>query len=187
MQLSSVARAKASLRTQLSDARASFRQTSSVVGGFEKNVIQLIEHLKPRVIAGYLPFANEPKIQGSLKKLIDCGLEVLMPVVKADGALDWVSWNGKDVQPGILNFDEARGLSTSLSRAELVLVPALAATLGGARLGKGKGFYDRALLAYRGTVAAVIFEAELIGYLPTEPHDVRVDFVITETRLIEVG
>lgn len=82
---------------------------------------------------------------------------------------------------------EARG-AESLKEADLIVIPALAASADGTRLGQGGGWYDRAL-AHRcpGTpVVAAIFDDEVLeaGVIPAEPHDVPVDAIVTPTRTI---
>ena len=82
---------------------------------------------------------------------------------------------------------EARG-AESLKEADLIVIPALAASADGTRLGQGGGWYDRAL-THRSPgvpVVAVIFDDEVLeaGIIPAEPHDVPVDAIVTPTRTI---
>lgn len=82
---------------------------------------------------------------------------------------------------------EARG-AESLKEADLIIIPALAASADGTRLGQGGGWYDRALVhRCPGTpVVAVIFDDEVLeaGVIPAEPHDVPIDAIVTPTRTI---
>jgi 5-formyltetrahydrofolate cyclo-ligase len=57
----------------------------------------------------------------------------------------------------------------------MVLVPALAVDRAGNRLGRGAGYYDRALTKTRAQVVAVIYDDELVDAVPHEPHDRLVD------------
>lgn len=82
---------------------------------------------------------------------------------------------------------EAMG-AESLAEADLIVIPALAASKDGARLGQGGGWYDRAL-THRSPgvpVVAVIFDDEMLdpGEIPTEAHDVPINMIITPTRTI---
>jgi 5-formyltetrahydrofolate cyclo-ligase len=70
---------------------------------------------------------------------------------------------------------------------DLILVPGLAFDLRGVRLGRGKGFYDRMLMAVRGVKCGVAFDGQIVSELPCEPHDVRMDCMITPTRWIDLG
>lgn len=82
---------------------------------------------------------------------------------------------------------EARG-AESLNEADLIIIPALAASADGTRLGQGGGWYDRAL-THRSPgvpVVAAIFDDEVLeaGIIPAEPHDVPIDGIVTPTRTI---
>ena len=76
----------------------------------------------------------------------------------------------------------------ALTEADLIVIPALAASSDGARLGQGGGWYDRALLHRSPGVAvvSVVFDDEVLesGVIPTEAHDVPIDAIITPTRTI---
>ena len=82
---------------------------------------------------------------------------------------------------------EARG-AESLKEADLIVIPALAASADGTRLGQGGGWYDRALVHRSPGVAvvSVVFDDEVLesGVIPTEAHDVPIDAIITPTRTI---
>jgi 5-formyltetrahydrofolate cyclo-ligase len=66
---------------------------------------------------------------------------------------------------------------------DVVIVPGVAFTPDGARLGQGGGWYDRFLTAVRPdcTTIGVGFDAQVVHDLPTEPHDIRLDCIVTES------
>ena len=84
---------------------------------------------------------------------------------------------------------EALG-SQALAGADLILIPALAASEDGTRLGQGGGWYDRTLphRAPSAPIVAVVFDDEVLpgGRIPREPHDIPVDAIITPTRTLHV-
>lgn len=65
-------------------------------------------------------------------------------------------------------------------KMDLMIVPALAYDKTGGRLGRGGGFYDRALAEHDGVSVGVIREAFLFDELPVEEHDRRVGHIVTE-------
>jgi 5-formyltetrahydrofolate cyclo-ligase len=69
---------------------------------------------------------------------------------------------------------------------DVVIVPGLAFTPGGQRLGQGGGWYDRFLVGVRGDceTVGVCFREQLVDELPTEPHDVAVDRIVTDSGLV---
>jgi 5-formyltetrahydrofolate cyclo-ligase len=69
---------------------------------------------------------------------------------------------------------------------DVVIVPGVAFTPDGARLGQGGGWYDRFLAGVRPdcTSIGVGFDAQVVDMLPTEPHDVALDGVVTESGVL---
>jgi len=67
---------------------------------------------------------------------------------------------------------------------DLVLVPGMAFDLAGNRLGRGLGFYDRMLESVSGIKCGVGYDFQLMEKIPTEPHDARVNFILTPTRCV---
>ncbi|MCC8035073.1 MAG: 5-formyltetrahydrofolate cyclo-ligase [Rikenellaceae bacterium] len=65
------------------------------------------------------------------------------------------------------------------SQLDLVIVPGVAFDALGGRLGRGKGYYDRLLEKISVPGIGVCLEHQLIGQVPSEPHDRRVEMVIT--------
>lgn len=86
--------------------------------------------------------------------------------------------------------EPAAGPLVPLDRIDLVLVPGLAFDLRGYRLGRGGGFYDRFLAAYRkskprnGAALGVCFEGQIVPEVPADAHDKAVDGLVTESRLV---
>jgi len=135
-------------------------------------------------IACYLAYGDEPDTELFIDWAIENEIEVIVPISKPDGNLDWVRFEG-ETQTGIFGFAEPVGQAASLSNAHLIFVPALAIDSSGQRLGKGKGFYDRALAEIESLapVVAVVFDDELLESVPAEPHDKPVDAVVTPTNV----
>ena len=98
---------------------------------------------------------------------------VRLPELAKMPAPPWGFWweEGKRVPPTELDF---------------IIVPGVAFSLQGDRLGSGCGYYDRFLkradTAYR---LGVAWECQLKDTLPTEPHDIKMHAILTESRFIE--
>ncbi|MEI6197067.1 MAG: 5-formyltetrahydrofolate cyclo-ligase, partial [Verrucomicrobiota bacterium] len=71
-----------------------------------------------------------------------------------------------------------------LERFDLVLVPGMAFDMVGNRLGRGRGFYDRLLQSASGVKCGVCYDLQLLEKIPTEPHDAKVDFVLTPGKCV---
>lgn len=85
---------------------------------------------------------------------------------------------------GSFQIEEPTGDETvSLDDIDLVVVPAVAYDPAGNRVGRGKGYYDRLLgPGCRATTVGVCYDFQLVDEIETDPYDVPVDIVITETR-----
>lgn len=77
--------------------------------------------------------------------------------------------------------------SVPLNRLDLLLVPGLGFDRHGARLGRGKGFYDRLLAQTAGIKCGVCLDEQLVQALPREAHDIAMNCLLTPTGLIEAS
>ena len=75
--------------------------------------------------------------------------------------------------------------SATCTERTLCILPGLAATRGGARLGYGGGFYDRFLATFGGITLFPVYERLILPTIPTEETDVPVAHIITEKGEIE--
>ena len=73
------------------------------------------------------------------------------------------------------------GACTRIDELDLILVPGIAFTPGGLRLGRGAGYYDRFLAGTTAHRIGVCFESQLVPDLPVEPHDVVMHRVLAES------
>ncbi|WP_430509809.1 5-formyltetrahydrofolate cyclo-ligase [Gottfriedia solisilvae] len=67
----------------------------------------------------------------------------------------------------------------------LIVVPGVAYTSKGDRLGYGGGYYDRYLSDYAGNLVALAYDLQIVEELPIEAHDQRMPLIITETNIIK--
>nr|WP_051233260.1 5-formyltetrahydrofolate cyclo-ligase [Pseudonocardia asaccharolytica] len=174
------------MRRRLSAARraVSPQQRAEWAAALAMATVRLAEQTGGPVCA-YLPIGSEPGSAAGLDALRAAGHEVLLPVVPAvAGPLDWARYEGRgSLADGPLGLREPTGERQgvmAITKARLVLIPALAVDRRGVRLGRGGGYYDRTLpLARAGVVlAAILHDDELVDELPAEPHDVRVSAVV---------
>ena len=78
-------------------------------------------------------------------------------------------------------------LQAPLSPEDLtvVFVPGLAFAQNGVRLGRGGGYYDRLLAGMSGLKAGVALDWQVVERLPVEPHDIRMDLVVTDRAIYD--
>jgi 5-formyltetrahydrofolate cyclo-ligase len=140
-------------------------------------VLELPQVEMAGTIAAYYSIGTEPDTHGLVYALWKRGTYVLLPILLPDGDLDWASYEGPEsLLPGprgLLEPGEPPRGPGAVSRADVVLVPALAVDRSGNRLGRGGGSYDRVLarVAPLIPVIAPIYDDELLDTVPTDPHD----------------
>jgi 5-formyltetrahydrofolate cyclo-ligase len=173
---------KRELRTELKSRRAGREYDPEAAARLCVHLAEMCLKNGAAKIACYLAFGNEPDTELFIDWAIENEIEVLLPISNTDGSLTWVRFEG-ETQIGIFGFQEPLGEPDQLAGADLIFIPALAIDRRGQRLGKGKGYYDRALSSLEevAPVIAVVFEDELLETVPTEDHDHPVDAVITPT------
>src|SRR6201981_2314155 len=110
-------------------------------------------------VAAYYSVGSEPSTRSLVYALWTQGHYVVLPVLLPDGDLDWASYEGPDSMVpgprGLLQPSEARRGAETVTRADVVLLPALAIDVSGNRLGRGGGCYDRALARVGGQVPTI--------------------------------
>jgi 5-formyltetrahydrofolate cyclo-ligase len=110
------------------------------------------------------------------------------PEIRAYGA-GWITTPLSEVPVGKFGIREpATSCSIApLNQLDLVLVPGLAFDGRGARLGHGRGFYDRLLAEVQGIKCGVGFDEQFISDVPVEAHDILLDVMLTPTRWLAFG
>jgi len=102
--------------------------------------------------------------------------------------LEILPYDEQSLSLGSFHIEEPTGNDTaSVDDMELIVVPAVAYDRRGNRVGRGKGYYDRLLRETSALKVGVGYDFQLMEEeIPAEPHDVRVDVVITESHFFKV-
>jgi 5-formyltetrahydrofolate cyclo-ligase len=162
------------LRASILRQRESLDSTALAAAGTAIAGHALDEWRGTTTIAAYLSVGSEPPTGALLCGLVAGGVTVLVPIVD-DDRLDWSEYvPGGRSTTGRFGIAEPAGPRlgpTALAAADLVVVPALAVDRTGNRLGRGGGFYDRALAGVTAPTVAVVYDAELLDEVPVAPHD----------------
>jgi 5-formyltetrahydrofolate cyclo-ligase len=139
----------------------------------------------------YISFRSEVETRGFIEEVLERGLRVVVPVIEElDGVPFMVHTeiaHLRELKQGNFGLDEPiERAPASLEGLSAVIVPLSVFDRRGARLGYGKGFYDRFLAELPRHVERIglAFSLQEVGQVPELPHDQRLDYVITEYETI---
>jgi len=148
---------------------------------FEKKIIQrILEKTKNKVVCIYIPFGKEPDILNYINNastlcttFIDNKDKIKISILEEP----LVKNKFGVLQPKKLN---------EINKVDIFLIPGLAFDLNGTRLGRGGGVYDKLLADYSDSYfIGVSFDEYIFENLPIENHDIKMNALITPSRIIE--
>ena len=150
------------------------------------------EFMSAMTVLMYVSFRSEVSTRRMIEVALAQGKRVLVP--KVDRKARWLKLYeikdlGSDLQTGYMGiYEPVEGVArhAEASEADLIVMPGVGFDIHGGRLGYGGGYYDRLLETTRQDAAlvALAFELQIVDEIPTEPHDKKVDKIITETKVI---
>jgi 5-formyltetrahydrofolate cyclo-ligase len=173
-------------------ARLTARDAEATATVLAERALELPELAEARTVAAYVSVGREPGTGPLLEALRAQGVRVLLPVLLPDNDLDWAVYEGVDrlvrAGRGLLEPAGPRLGPDAVTEADAVLLPGLAVDGQGLRLGRGGGSYDRVLARIgaagaRPALAVLLYDAELVGSVPAEPHDLPVAAAVTPSAV----
>jgi 5-formyltetrahydrofolate cyclo-ligase len=146
------------------------------------------EFVRAKVVALYAAIQNEVETAQVLQVALAWDKVVLFPVVCSNG-LEFRRLNDPAaLRKGAFAIPEPDATCPphSAEEADLIVLPGVAFDLCGRRIGYGKGYYDRALhrLEGDGRLVGFCYDFQLVDEIAEEPHDVKMDMIITESRVV---
>ena len=132
-----------------------------------------------RVVALFSPLGYEPDIWPLVESLAST-VSVVLPRVEGD-VMNFYVYDRNCMAVGSFGINEPQsGVKVEACEIDAVVVPGLAFTVDGARMGRGKGYYDKYLSQsdFAALKIGVCYHEQIIPHIPTEPHDVPMDVVI---------
>ena len=153
----------------------------------EKQIIFSPAYQSARTIFLYVSMNKEPSTRGILDRALKDGKAVYVPKCLGDGEMLAVRISSmKDLVSGAFGILEPVDVSEKITASDLdlILVPCLAASADGRRLGHGKGYYDRFLAESSENTICLCFREMLREDIAVEDHDIWMSAVITEHSLL---
>jgi 5-formyltetrahydrofolate cyclo-ligase len=164
----------------------SFTEMSSLIS---KNLLQLANSLNviqdKKIIGAFAPIAKEPRWYLGLPSEFDS----LTAYPASSAETEVMTFKMARMSDLVIRKDfgfEILGPPPEFQEVTpgVILIPGLAFTEKGERLGRGKGFYDKYLSDYHGIKIGICFSEQLDENLPTEKHDITLDYIVTDKKII---
>ncbi|MFQ5900854.1 MAG: 5-formyltetrahydrofolate cyclo-ligase [Thermodesulfobacteriota bacterium] len=157
----------------------------------QNRFLELKEFRLSDSLALYAGFKNEVMTDNIFRSSLEQGKRVFYPRVFIDRrrlAFYEVS-EKEELSVGPYDIPEpTRKRSAPVSSFDLIVVPGVAFDIHGNRLGYGKGYYDKTLSAVDGDISVIglAYEFQVLLEVPAFSHDIKVNKIVTEDRVIEV-
>jgi 5-formyltetrahydrofolate cyclo-ligase len=167
-----------------------------------KRLFALSDFKKARDILFYSSFRSEVDTMRCIKHAIKLKKNIALPVVD-EKKKELKLYKIKDISElvsgymGILEPGITKGRETGLKEMDAVIIPGAGFDIRGNRLGYGFGYYDKLLSKPKNvkersslrvkrhfTTIALAFEEQIVPRVPGEIHDVKVDKIVTDKRVI---
>jgi 5-formyltetrahydrofolate cyclo-ligase len=185
---------KASLREKLLGKRDAIppevqRVKNRLIG---ERLLSLDEIKNALVVFIFASFRSEVDTSVIINHLLAEGKKVVLPVVDKEhhGLLLYEIRGLDELAPGCMEIPEPSVRTgerlTAVNDVDAVVIPGAGFDAAGNRIGYGGGYYDILLsgLERHIPIIAPAFEEQIADSLPSEPHDIRVDTIVTDRRII---
>jgi 5-formyltetrahydrofolate cyclo-ligase len=183
------AKVKTELRERAHAARNAQENKDELSRQIFAQFLGLPEYAAAKTVMFYIDVRSEVRTRHSLEDALASGKRVVVPYC-VDGELELFHLESVDeLEVGMYKILEPKAELRSLpekrvpvAELDLIMVPGVAFDARGARMGHGKGYYDKLLEHARPDtpLVALAFECQLFDEIPTQSHDVFMDKILTE-------
>jgi 5-formyltetrahydrofolate cyclo-ligase len=148
----------------------------------EKILVQKNLPGKDRILI-YLPIGSEVDTLGLIKYFFKTKKRLFLPSYKKEWHMREFK-NFENLEDGPYGTRQPNGTRVKIDDIDLSILPAVAFTKGGARLGYGRGVYDKLLATSASYKLGLCFDFQIVDEDFEEIHDLKMDAIVTEKRVI---
>src|SRR5437016_4226101 len=178
---------KARLRKQLLDIRDGLSLDFIKITSKEiQDNLRKIDYFRAaETIGAYYSIGSEVQTQELLQSILNAGKNLALPkVVKNDLVFKKIS-SLLELEQGNFSVMEPKDRCEVVKNLDAVIVPAIALSKDGYRLGYGFGYYDRYLHGKKSTKIALSYAKQIVKSFPHDDHDIKMNFIVTEDGIIK--
>lgn len=174
---------KAEIRAQIAERKKSFHDRESLSAAASGNFRMLESFKAAGNIGVYMPLPDEVDVT----TLLQCPDKIFfIPAFDEASNCYRMARLTTELKKGRFGIPEPESpVFATENELDLIIVPGVAFDGAGNRIGRGGGFYDRLLPQYRAVRAGICFDFQLLEAVPAEKHDIRMDFLATETKILK--
>jgi 5-formyltetrahydrofolate cyclo-ligase len=155
-------------------------------------LFSLTEFMRAEVVLFYASFSSEVETLTLIEESLAMGKRVVLPKVKTKQRTVALS-EIKDIDElsfgymGIPEPEVSVEHTLSLPEVSLIVIPGVAFDCSCNRIGYGGGYYDMLLVERKKEtpIIALAYEEQIVDSIPSEPHDVKMQMIITDKRIIK--
>ncbi len=151
----------------------------------------LEEFIDAKSVLMYVSFRTEVDTFGQLEGILCLGKKLVVPLVdsKQKKLTLYEIKDITDLVSGYMDIPEPKAVENrkvELKDIDIIVIPGTGFDTKGNRLGYGGGYYDRLLADTEKNIPkiALAFEEQIVEEIPSEPHDMKMDIIITDERVI---
>jgi 5-formyltetrahydrofolate cyclo-ligase len=178
---------KKSLRNLLLEKRdaTSFDLMKIASGKISKRLKKISSFKDAQKIGIYYPIGSEILTQDIIQELLSEGKQVFLPRITEQNIDFKKISNFSSLENGSFDIMEPKIECETDNNLDVILVPTIGITPKGVRLGYGHGFYDRFLANHKTVTISLTLEKQVVKNIPKLEHDMLIDWIVTEDRIIE--
>ena len=179
---------KARLRKQQLDARDELSLDFIKIASsrIRDNLRKIDFYRQATIVGAYYSIGSEVQTLDLLQEFFNQGKEIALPRVDKNDLIFKKISSFSDLELGNFSVMEPKEKCEDVKNIDVVLVPAIALTADGYRLGYGFGFYDRYLHGKNLKKIGLSYSKQVLRSLPHEDHDVKMDCIVTEDKVVYV-
>ena len=175
--------ARGGLRERIAELSATQRTTASAA--LVTHMLRTEVWQRAKGVLLFRALDDEPSLDALARDALARGTMLAMPRIETDGRMtlrrvESLREDAWDIDA--CGIQSPNGVEIDAAQFDFIAVPGVGFAPDGARVGRGKGYYDRLLasLPNESTTVGIAFACQILNRLPTEPHDARVQWIATE-------
>lgn len=180
---------KKQLRKEVAQHKKQY--SAQALAAFSLSAVHRLQNLEDfksaQTICLYHALPDEINTHEVIEKYYECK-NIILPVVVGDDLLLKPYKGIEHTTSGPFGIIEPAQYIEPISpeAIDLIIIPGMAFDRTGNRLGRGRGFYDRLLKTVKAPRIGICFDFQLFENIPTEPFDMRMNKIVTNTEVVDV-